>query len=434
MISAIPGPGPPAARSENSPMGRTRGNRTTGVEMSVTLPRVDELGPLVSSHQVDSRPRWIVGGVAAVIGAGATALMAVFSLHPALTAGSGKIAALLGIGIAAGYGVAAVQLTTALRAGREERFDVHELGIAHLTDARHRKWRWDQVRWVRGGHTQGARNRLRRFGWDHTCRADFTDGASIQFNGLTTDAESITAALYARCPSAIALDDEIHRWHIWRWFLAAGFGWALVSGFLWLNEDHTTVVDHGGWSEEVDTLDDSTLVVVATGVTFCFIGFITSMTYLFLGFRAQLRRRDQPTTTGSQTWASGLTDQPLPSPAEYATILVGDVLQVPGMDAFADELDRAALARLTRSIDGIEDEEVVGTIHRPNGDLLWEPHPAFAEVGVRRIILAREELDLVIHPGEGTPIFAVLMDDCESELDFRLKDLPALAEGSPSPQ
>ena len=360
--------------------------------------------------------------------------MAAFILHPALSTAAGKIAGLLLTGIAAGYGVAAVQLTKALRAGRQERFDVHELGIAHLTEAGHRKWRWDQVCWVRGGPTQGAMNRLRRFGWDHTCRADFTDGASIQFNGLTTDAESITDTLYARCPNAIALDDEIHRWHIWRWmlpFLAVGFGWALVSGFLWLNEDHTTIVDHGGWSEEVDTLDDSTLMFVATGVLCSFIGFITSMTYLFRGLRAQLRRRDKRTTTDSQTWPSvaGLTDQPVPPPAEYATILVGDVLQVPGMDTFADELDRAALARLTSSIDEIEDEEVVGTLHRPNSDLLWEPHPAFAEVGVRRITLAREELDLIIHPGEDT--VAVLLDDGESELDFRLKDLPALAEDSP---
>ena len=94
-----------------------------------------------------------------------------------------------------------MQLTKALRAGRQERFDVHELGIAHLTDAGRRKWTWDQ----RGGPTQGARNRLRRFGWDHTCRADFTDGASIQFNGLTTDAESIIATVYTRYPNATAL-------------------------------------------------------------------------------------------------------------------------------------------------------------------------------------------------------------------------------------
>lgn len=88
------------------------------------------------------------------------------------------------------------------------------------------------------------------------------------------------------------------------------------------------------------------------------------------------------------------------------------------MEAFAEDIDREVLARLTASVEGLEDEEVVRTIHRPDSDLRWEPHPAFARVDVGWIKLAREKLDLLIHPGpaEPTPVFAVLLDDCESEL------------------
>lgn len=203
---------------------------------------------------------------------------------------------------------------------QEIRFDVHERGIAHLANRSHRSWTWDQVRWVRGRPAQGAGGRLRRFtGWDFTCRADFTDGASIQFNRLTTGSDSIAETIYACCPN-VAPDDEIHRWHIGRWvlpFLASGFGWAVLAGFLWFNEDYT--------------LDDSTLMLAATGFLCCFIGFITSITYLLTRFGSQLRRRDRHAHQmakgfGNRESMSVLAERPAPPPDEYARILVGHVL------------------------------------------------------------------------------------------------------------
>lgn len=388
-----------------------------------TITRVEALGPLVSSHGVDNRPRWIVGCAAAVIGAVAAALMVVLVLHPVAGREAGRLAGLLLGGIVVGFGVVATQLTKATRGGPAERFDIHERGVAHVSRRGHRSWRWDQVRWLRAKPGPAAFGWMGRFGWDFTCRADLTGGASIQFNGLTADAPSIAEVLRAHCPRAIASDDEIHRWHVWRWvlpFLALFFGSWVVVGYLWLNEDHAVTVDHGGWSEQFDPFDDSTYLLAATGMMCCFIGFVASVTYLFTGFRAQLDRRSGPVPAESdESVLAG------PVPAGYATILVGDVLRVPGMEAFADELDREALDALTASIEGLGDEEVVGTIRRSEDGLRWEPHPAFARIGVRRLVIAREDIDLIVHPGpdQDPPVFAILLDDCESELDFRIEDL-----------
>lgn len=389
---------------------------------------MEALGPLVSSHGVDNRQRWVAGGAAAVIGAAAAALMMVLVLHPVFSRGAGKFAALLLIGIVVGFGVAATQLSKALRGGSAERFDVHERGIAHVSRRGHRSWRWDQVRWLRATPGPAAFGWMRRFGWDFTCCADLTDGASIQFNGLTADARSIAEVLRAHCPRAIASDDEIHRWHVWRWvlpFLALFFGTWVVVGYLWLNEDHTVTVDHGGWSEEFDPFDDSTYLLAATGMICCIVGFVVSVAYLFTGFRAQLDRRSEPMPAEpDEAVLAGSV------PTGYATILVGDVLRVPGMESFADELDRDALDALTASVEGLGDEEVVGTIRRSEDDLRWEPHPAFARIGVRRLVIAREDVDLIVHPGpdQDPPVFAILLDDCESELDFRIGDLDLPAE------
>ena len=393
-----------------------------------TITRVEALGPVVSSHGVDNRQRWIAGGAAAVIGAVSAALMVVLVLHPSFSRGAGKFAAVVLIGIVVGLGVAAAQLTKALRGGPAERFDVHEGGIAHVSRRGRRSWRWDQVRWLRAKPGPAGFEWMRRFGWDFTCRAELTDGASVQFNGLTADAPRIAEVLRAHCPRAIARDDEIHRWHVWRWvlpFLALFFGSWVVVGYLWLNEDHSVTVDHGGWSERFDPFDDSTYLLAATGLGFCFIGFVASVTYLFTGFRAQLERRCAPVPPdpGEAVFAG-------PVPAGYATVLVGDVLRVPGMECFADELDREALDALTASVEGLGDEEVVGTIRRSADDLRWEPHPAFARIGVRRLVIAREDIDLIVHPGpdQDPPVFAILLDDCESERDFRIADLALPAE------
>ncbi|WP_406691977.1 hypothetical protein REH65_08265 [Saccharopolyspora sp. ID03-671] len=389
---------------------------------------MEALGPLVSSHGVDNRQRWVVGGAAAVIGAVAAALMLVLVLHPVFSRAAGKFAAMMLIGIVVGFGVAAAQLTKALRGGPAERYDVHERGIAHVSRRGHRSWRWDQVRWLRVKPGPAAFEWMRRFGWDFTCCADLTDGASIQFNGLTADAPSIAEVLRAHCPRAIAWDGEIHRWHVWRWvlpFLALFFGSWVVVGYLWLNEDHSVTVDHGGWSEEFDPFDDSTYLLAATGVGCCFIGFVASVTYLFTSFRAQLNRRSGP--------APAEPDEAVlagPLPTGYAMILVGDVLRVPGMETFADDLDREALDALAASVEGLGDEEVAGTIRRSEDCVRWEPHPAFARIGVRGLVIAREDIDLIVHPGpdQDPPVFAILLDDCESELDFRIGDLALPAE------
>jgi len=119
---------------------------------------------------------------------------------------------------------------------------------------------------------------------------------------------------------------------------------------------------------------------------------------------------------------------------EYATVLVGNVIRVRRWSDFADKIDPAALDAVTGRVAGLGQHEVAGTISRPGGGFLWEPHPVFARVGVPTIRATAEELGMVIQPDPSTPadkrdytIFLRAADkddiDIDTELDFTLKRL-----------
>ncbi|HWD80375.1 MAG TPA: hypothetical protein VG497_15870, partial [Kribbella sp.] len=94
---------------------------------------------------------------------------------------------------------------------------------------------------------------------------------------------------------------------------------------------------------------------------------------------------------------------------------------------FLDQIDGEAVSDLTTSIDGLDLFELVGRISRPDGDVRWDPVPAFARLGVQPIHFAKDELSMVTQPGptSSSRVFTVVLKPFEP-LSFELKDVEGL--------
>lgn len=101
----------------------------------------------------------------------------------------------------------------------------------------------------------------------------------------------------------------------------------------------------------------------------------------------------------------------------------------PAPAGFADSIDYAALGEVTAAVAGIDEHELVGVISRPDGGFRWDPHSAFARVGVPPIEFARADLAIIAQPGPTStrpPAYSLILRPLQ-ELTFRLVvdlDLP----------
>lgn len=247
-----------------------------------------ELGPLLITHPVANRRHWSTGGTALAFGVGGALLMAILIGNPDLVSGRGLAYAL--IPTLAGFPVAAVQLTRAVRSGRNETFELYENGIArHASDVR-QSWTWAQVAVLRV-HADTMDPNLpappyvgwfRRLGWTYRCTVRFTDGATVRVDGYTTDALVLGETLLARRPDAVpAANPNRHRWLLLGLtpLATVGFAVGVVLCFRYLNGNSAT--------------DTSGSVAAALAITMivCVVGFVLSLTVFLMSLVAFLKQR-----------------------------------------------------------------------------------------------------------------------------------------------
>ncbi|MGW4211036.1 hypothetical protein ACWEIJ_23805 [Lentzea sp. NPDC004789] len=151
------------------------------------------MGPLLSTHSVDTGRRRVLGRVLLVVALASAVLLAamfvidlrgaqytlVFAVFPLLIAGPAAVVLLRG-------------------SGRPELIELYQDGLAHHFGGVRREWTWDQVAAV----DVTERGVSSYTGSDLGCTIRFSDGALLHFTGLTENGRAIVAALARYCPAA----------------------------------------------------------------------------------------------------------------------------------------------------------------------------------------------------------------------------------------
>ncbi|MEO3780154.1 hypothetical protein ABGB16_25700 [Micromonospora sp. B11E3] len=185
----------------------------------------------------------------------------------------------------AGLPVAVVQLTRAVRAGRDARFELYENGIAHRTAAGRRSWTWGDVVQFQADPEAAELapspapidGLAQRLGWAFRCKVQFRDGARIRFDEYTTDGPLLVRALLDRRPDAVRVPDGHVHLRIGAAvlpILIVGCAVAVVVMYRYLNGDQE--------------IGDSTLVALSLAMIACIVGVVvgtTAFVFVLLGIR-----------------------------------------------------------------------------------------------------------------------------------------------------
>jgi hypothetical protein len=230
-----------------------------------------------------------------VVGLASTVLLVLSILHPIFASWAGKVAGLLLFGTVAGFLVAVVQATLAVRGGPGESFEVHEKGVAHTTRTGRRAWTGQQVTDVYYVYREGWKW-FPRNGWQFRWIVRFDDGSRIQFNGLTADTDALRTAFLKHRNGVVDMDEEFRGFRYWGWllpFTAAGCGWVVATAFYLLNNDQIAVQPgpSNDYKLYVSRFDDSEAALLANAMIVCAFGFIGSVVSFGRGLFLQYRRR-----------------------------------------------------------------------------------------------------------------------------------------------
>lgn len=177
--------------------------------MSQMEPIDDRLGDLLSTHPVAGGRYRTTGSTALAVAVLGGLLMALLIAVPALAAV--KFLAYGLLATVAGLPIGAVQLSRAIRSGRNETFELYENGFARRTSDGRQDWSWQQVAVVHANldaadsaATTPIDRLARSLGWNFRCSIRLTDGARIRIDGYTADGPVIARTLLARCPTAVS--------------------------------------------------------------------------------------------------------------------------------------------------------------------------------------------------------------------------------------